>query len=36
MVEKERQDSVYNGIKLNRNCEIVLIHDGARPLLMRI
>ncbi len=31
---KERQDSVYNGIKkLNRNCEIVLIHDGARPFI---
>lgn len=31
---KERQDSVYNGIKkLNRNCEIVLIHDGARPFV---
>lgn len=31
---KERQDSVYNGIKkLNSNCEIVLIHDGARPFV---
>lgn len=31
---KERQDSVYNGIKkLNHNCEIVLIHDGARPFV---
>lgn len=31
---KERQDSVYNGIKkLNNNCEIVLIHDGARPFV---
>ena len=31
---KERQDSVYNGIKkLNRNCERVLIHDGARPFV---
>lgn len=30
----ERQDSVYNGLKLidNRNC-IVLIHDGVRPLI---
>lgn len=31
---KERQDSVFNGIKkLNSNCEIVLIHDGARPFV---
>ena len=31
---KERQDSVYNGIKkLNSNCEIVLIHDGARTFV---
>ena len=31
---KERQDSVYNCIKkLNSNCEIVLIHDGARPFV---
>ena len=30
----ERQDSVYNGLKaLNENCEIVLIHDGARPFV---
>lgn len=31
---KERQDSVYNGLKLikDKNC-IVLIHDGARPLI---
>lgn len=31
---KERQDSVYNGLKLieNTNC-IVLIHDGVRPLI---
>lgn len=31
---KERQDSVYNGLKLidNRNC-IVLIHDGVRPFI---
>lgn len=30
----ERQDSVYNGLKLieDKNC-IVLIHDGARPLI---
>ena len=31
---KERQDSVYNGLKMvNENCHIVLIHDGARPFL---
>jgi 2-C-methyl-D-erythritol 4-phosphate cytidylyltransferase len=31
---KERQDSVYNGLKLveDKNC-IILIHDGARPLI---
>ncbi len=31
---KERQDSVYNGLKLieDDNC-IVLIHDGVRPLI---
>ena len=31
---KERQDSVYNGLKriTDKNC-IVLIHDGARPLI---
>jgi len=33
---KERQDSVYNGLKLieDKNC-IVLIHDGVRPLIDR-
>lgn len=31
---KERQDSVYNGLKLlNGKAEMVLIHDGARPLV---
>lgn len=31
---QERQDSVYNGLKvLDKNCEIVLIHDGARPFV---
>lgn len=31
---RERQDSVYNGLKeLDKNCEIVLIHDGARPFV---
>ncbi|RDY22753.1 2-C-methyl-D-erythritol 4-phosphate cytidylyltransferase [Romboutsia maritimum] len=30
----ERQDSVYNGLKmLDNNCKIVLIHDGARPFV---
>ena len=30
----ERQDSVYNGLKsVNKNCKIVLIHDGARPFV---
>ena len=31
---KERQDSVYNGLKLigDKNC-IVLIHDGVRPFI---
>lgn len=33
---KERQDSVYNGLKLiNDENSIVLIHDGARPLIER-
>lgn len=31
---KERQDSVYNGLKeLDKKCKIVLIHDGARPFV---
>ena len=31
---KERQDSVYNGLKsLDKECNIVLIHDGARPFV---
>ncbi len=31
---KERQDSVYNGLKkVTKDCDIVLIHDGARPFL---
>lgn len=29
-----RQRSVYNGLKsVSQNCEIVLIHDGARPFI---
>ena len=30
---KERQHSVLNGLKAVSNCEIVLIHDGARPFI---
>ena len=31
---KERQDSVYNGLKLlDKKCHVVLIHDGARPFV---
>ncbi len=31
---KERQDSVYNGLKLlDEKCDTVLIHDGARPFI---
>jgi len=30
---EERQDSVYNGLKAIKDCEIVLIHDGARPFV---
>lgn len=30
---KERSDSVYNGLKEIRDCEYVLIHDGARPFV---
>lgn len=30
---KERQDSVYNGLKSIVNTSIVLIHDGARPFV---
>jgi 2-C-methyl-D-erythritol 4-phosphate cytidylyltransferase len=31
---KERQDSVYNGLKkVTKDCDIVLIQDGARPFL---
>ena len=29
---KERHDSVYNGLK-KADCDYVLIHDGARPLI---
>lgn len=30
---EERQDSVYNGLKAIKDCETVLIHDGARPFV---
>ncbi|MGO1651014.1 2-C-methyl-D-erythritol 4-phosphate cytidylyltransferase [Senegalia sp. (in: firmicutes)] len=31
---KERRDSVYNGLKsLDKDTDIVLIHDGARPFI---
>jgi 2-C-methyl-D-erythritol 4-phosphate cytidylyltransferase len=32
---KRRQDSVAAGLKLLDDCEWVIIHDGARPLLTR-
>ncbi|WP_294153979.1 2-C-methyl-D-erythritol 4-phosphate cytidylyltransferase [uncultured Clostridium sp.] len=30
---KERQDSVYNGLRKAEGSDIVLIHDGARPFV---
>jgi 2-C-methyl-D-erythritol 4-phosphate cytidylyltransferase len=30
---RERQHSVLNGLKAITNCDIVLIHDGARPFV---
>ncbi|MEK6646787.1 MAG: 2-C-methyl-D-erythritol 4-phosphate cytidylyltransferase [Candidatus Firestonebacteria bacterium] len=30
---EKRQDSVYNGLKAISQCDIVLIHDAARPFL---
>ena len=31
---KERQDSVYNGLKaITWQCDYILVHDGARPLV---
>lgn len=32
---KERQESVYNGLKACVNSNIVLIHDGARPFVSK-
>lgn len=31
----ERQDSVYNALRYIERCDIVLIHDGARPFVDR-
>lgn len=28
-----RQQSVFNGLKACKNCDFVLIHDGARPMI---
>lgn len=33
---EERQQSVFNGLKIIDDCEIVLIHDGARPFVSDI
>ncbi len=30
---KTRQESVFNGLKACVNCDYVLIHDGARPMI---
>jgi len=30
---KERQDSVFNGLKQVKDAQVVVVHDGARPLL---
>lgn len=30
---EERQYSVFNGLKAVKNCDIILIHDGARPFI---
>ncbi|EJP6474120.1 2-C-methyl-D-erythritol 4-phosphate cytidylyltransferase [Clostridium botulinum] len=31
---RERQDSVYNGLKaVSKDCDVVLIHDAARPFV---
>lgn len=30
---KERQESVFNGLKAIKECDIVVIHDGARPFV---
>lgn len=34
---KTRAESVFNGLKsVNENCEIVAVHDGARPLVSSV
>lgn len=33
---KERQDSVIRGLEAVKDCDIVLIHDGARPFVSGI
>ena len=33
---KERYDSVYEGLKALSDCDYVLIHDGARPLISSV
>ena len=30
---KTRQESVYNALKVCKNCDFVIIHDGARPFI---
>ncbi|MDD3237714.1 MAG: 2-C-methyl-D-erythritol 4-phosphate cytidylyltransferase [Candidatus Gastranaerophilales bacterium] len=30
-----RQESVFNGLKASKDCDYVLIHDGARPLIKK-
>ena len=32
---KTRQESVYNGLKACNECDYVIIHDGARPLIKK-
>ena len=32
---KSRQESVFNGLKAVGECDYVLIHDGARPLISK-
>lgn len=32
---KNRQESVYNGLKSCAECDFVIIHDGARPLIKK-
>lgn len=32
---KNRQESVFNGLKACSECDFVIIHDGARPLIKK-